>query len=78
MTRKNQFELVTASFNNKEEPVHSQFEPSSLDIPSENQFEPGRTSFNDKERPVWASHNQFQQPVWASHSQFQQQGRTSS
>ena len=28
MTRKNQFELVTASFNNKEEPVHSQFEPS--------------------------------------------------
>ena len=82
--RKNQFEaslsLVTASFNNQEEPVHNQFEPSPLVRTSKlqtsfnSQSEPGRTwfelvtaSFNNQEEPVW-------EPVWASHSQFQQPG----
>ena len=50
---KNQFELVTASFN-KEEPVwasHSQFQW--LVWASYSQF-------HAQEEPVWASHSQFQ------------------
>ena len=46
MTRKNQFELVTASFNNQEEPVlasHSQFQW---------QGKPVWASFNNQEEPV--------------------------
>ena len=59
MTRKNQFELVTASFNNQEEPVsasHSQFQWKEKPVWASYQFQQPdlvsashrRTSFNDK------------------------------
>ena len=90
MTRRNQFELVTASFNNNEKPVwasYSQFQQAVTT--RKNQFELVTASFNDKEKPVWAcflnffvscttaSFNNQEEPVWASHSQFQWQGKTS-
>ena len=74
-----QFESVTASFNNQEEPVHNQFETNCscvnqfepVSTPSQTQFEPVTASFNNQEEVVAASHSMFE-PVWASHSQFQQ------
>ena len=84
-TRKNQFELVTASFNHKEKPVWAR-------ASFNQQWEPGRTSlscttasFNNQSQPVWASFNNQEEPgtsfkqgkmVWASYSQFQQAVRT--
>ena len=77
MTRKNQFELVTASFNNQEEPVwasHSQFQwqrknwfelDSQLITASFKQAV--RTRKNQFEL-VTASFNDKEKPVWASHS----------
>ena len=91
MTRKNQFELVTASFNNQEEPVsasHSQFQwQGKLDRANysqfqqavrttKNQFELDTASFNEKENQFWASFNNQEEPVWVIHSQFQWQKQT--
>ena len=58
-TRKNQFELVTASFNDKEKLVwasYSQFQQLGKNV------ELITASFNDKEKPVWASYSQSKQP----------------
>ena len=63
-TRKNQFELVTASFNDKEQLVwasYSQFQQAVRT--RKNQFELDTASFNEKENQFWASfnnQNQFQ------------------
>ena len=62
-----QFELVTASFNNQEEPVHNQFETISS---CENQFEPVSTASQNQFEPVTASFNNQEELVWASHSQW--------
>ena len=56
------FELVTASFNDKEKLViasYSQFQQAVRT--RKNQFELVTASFNDKEKLVWASYSQFQQ-----------------
>ena len=73
-----QFELVTASFNNQEEPVHNQFEPSPLVRTSLNQFQqPVRTSLSQSQPVSTTRRNWFElviaseEPVWASHSQVQ-------
>ena len=58
-TRKNQFELVTASFNYKNK--HSFNNEKKKQVwARKNQYELDTASFNDKEQPVWASHSQFQ------------------
>ena len=60
------FELVTASFNDKEKLVwasYSQFQQAVRT--RKNQFELVTASFNDKEKLVWASYSQFQQ-LWAN------------
>ena len=91
MTRRNQFELVTASFNDKEKLVWASYSQFQQTVRTrKNQFE--LVSSNDKEKPVQcvtmktrknqfelvtASFNEKKKPVWASHSQFQQPGRTS-
>ena len=65
MTRKNQFELVTASLDNQEEP----------DLDSHSYFQwQGKTGLSYSQ-PVTASFNKQEEPVWASHSQFQWQGK---
>ena len=75
MTRKNQVELVTASFNNQEEPVwasYSQFQcqwktslswSQPVSMTRKNQFEEVTVSINDKDKPVWASFNKQKEPV---------------
>ena len=53
MTRRNQFELVTASFNDKEKLViasYSQFQQAVRT--RKNQFELVTATFNEKEKPV--------------------------
>ena len=70
-TRKNQFELVTASSitrKNRSEPV---FWGTCLFVSCKT------ASFNNQSQPVWVSHSQFQQPVTTRLSEFQQPGRTS-
>ena len=55
MTMKNQFELVTASFNEKEKPVsvsYSQFQQAVTT--RKNQFELVTDSFNEKDKRVLA------------------------
>ena len=63
-TRKNQFELVTASFNDKEKSGLSQFfeelvclchAQQPVSTTRKNQFEEVTASLNDKKKPVWAS-----------------------
>ena len=56
MTGKDEFELVTASFNDKDKPGLNQFQQ-----PGRTSFELVTTSFNNNEKPVWASYSQFQQ-----------------
>ena len=57
MTMKNQFELVTASFNDKEKPVWASFLRNLfVCVMHNNQWEP----ILSQEEPVWASHSQFQ------------------
>ena len=59
MTRKNQFELVTVSFNDKKETVwasYSQFQQAVRN--RKNHFELVTATFNEKDKLVWASHNQ--------------------
>ena len=66
MTRKIQFELVTASLNNQEE----------LDLDSHSYFQwQGKTGLSYSQQ-VTASFNNQEEPVWASHSYFQWQGKT--
>ena len=77
MTRKNQFELDTASFNEKEKldwANYSQFKQAVRT--RKNQFELDTASFNEKENQFWASFNNQEEPVWVSHSQFQWQKQT--
>ena len=54
-----QFELVTASFNDKEKLFSASY--SQFQQPGKN-VELITASFNDKENPVWASYSQSQQP----------------
>ena len=64
MTMKNQFELVTASFNDKEKldwANYSQFQQAVRT--RKNQFELDTASFNDKENQFWASFNNQEEPV---------------
>ena len=67
MTRKNQFELVTASMNNQEE----------LDLDSHSYFQWQVKTGLSLSQPITASFNNQEEPVLASHSQFQWQGKTS-
>ena len=65
---KNQFELVTASFNNQQEPVsasHSQFGTT-----SKNQFELVTASFNNEQEQVSASYSQFKQSARTNFSEL--------
>ena len=59
MTRKNQFELVTASFNDKEKPVRTSFNN------LKNLFVCVSTtaSFNNQSQPDWVSFNNQEEPV---------------
>ena len=83
-TRKNQFELVTASFNDNEKPVwaaHSQFQWQGRT--SLSQFLEELVCLFHAQQPVsTTSHNQFElvsttrkNQFWASHNQFQSQGK---
>ena len=78
MTMKNQLELVTTTFNDKEKLFWASYNQLQQAVRTrKNQFELVTASFNDNEKPVRASHSYFQWQGEISLSQFQQPGRTS-
>ena len=62
MTRKNQFELVTASLNNQEEPVWE------VTASCNNQEKPVWASHSQYKPASVVMHNNQEEPVWASDS----------